>query len=290
MTNPLDASKKEHPSTYFVPDRQNEKELLRLTIQDRMLTESMGGALPEQSDPTVFRRVLDIGCGSGSWVIEAAQKYETMSLVGVDISSSIISYARSQAEVNLVANRVEFRTMDALRMLELPAGSFDLVNLRLGGSFMRTWDWPKMLSEMLRMARPGGTIRLTDQNIMHSDDSPAYRRCNEMFLCAFFRAGHLFEQESDGLSAHLAPLLKQYGCQHVQTKMYPLEYRAGTPNGQTYYEDMANILQTAIPFVRKWGCLPEEYDVLYRQALDEMRSPDFHTVWTFLAAWGVKPV
>jgi tRNA G46 methylase TrmB len=69
----------EQPSTYFVQDRQNKEELTRLTIQDRMVTAAMGGVLPEQPDAPALRRVLDVGCGSGQWVIEAAQAYPTMS-------------------------------------------------------------------------------------------------------------------------------------------------------------------------------------------------------------------
>ena len=34
----------------------------------------MGGFLPEQSDSATFRRVLDIGGGSGNWLIETAKR------------------------------------------------------------------------------------------------------------------------------------------------------------------------------------------------------------------------
>ena len=34
-------------------------------VQDKMLTAEMGGVLPELSDPTQLRRVLDVGCGTG---------------------------------------------------------------------------------------------------------------------------------------------------------------------------------------------------------------------------------
>ena len=51
-----------YSGTYFVQDQQNEGELLRLVGQDRTITASMGGVLPEQTDPSAFRRVLDIAC------------------------------------------------------------------------------------------------------------------------------------------------------------------------------------------------------------------------------------
>jgi ubiquinone/menaquinone biosynthesis C-methylase UbiE len=156
MPTPAERHKNEQPSTYFVQDRHNEEELVRLTIQDQMITAAMGGVLPEQADPLLFRRVLDVGCGTGGWIIEAAQKYPTLLLEGIDISQHMIEYAREQAAALHIADRVTFHVMDALRMLEFPAAFFDLVNLRFGISFVRTWDWPKMLREMLRVTRAGG--------------------------------------------------------------------------------------------------------------------------------------
>src|SRR5713101_6116958 len=81
-----------------------------------MLTTGMGGVLPEQPDPAIFRRVLDVGCGTGGWLIEAAKTYPSMTLlVGVDVSKRMVEYARSRAEAEQLGERVQFQTMDALR-------------------------------------------------------------------------------------------------------------------------------------------------------------------------------
>jgi len=97
-------------STYFVYDHHDDKEeQRRLTIQDQMITEAMGGVLSEQADPSVFHRVLDIGCGTGGWVIEVAKTYPSMSLVGIDISNKMIEYASQQAKANKVCDQVKFR-------------------------------------------------------------------------------------------------------------------------------------------------------------------------------------
>jgi len=288
MSTPPDPSR-EHPSTYFVQDRANQVELQRLVIQDHLLTASMGGIFPEQPDPSAFQRVLDIGCGPGGWLLEAARAYPALSLVGIDISQSMIHYARAQAEAQQVHQRVEFQVMDALLRLAFPDQHFDLVNLRLSSSFMRTWDWPKMLHEMIRVTRPRGVIRVTDMEVNADSTSPALTQLYECFKCALYRAGHLFAQEADGLTAHLERLLTQAGCQDVQTKRYALEYRAGTPEGEACYEDAKHIFQTLRPFFYKWGCAGETYDDLYQQMLHEMQQPDFHGTWKLLTVWGTRP-
>ncbi len=284
------SEKKEHPSTYYAQDRQNEEELVRLTVQGKVITEAMEGLLSEQPDPTLFRRILDVGCGPGEWVIEAAKTYPTTSLTGIDISRRMIEYAREQATQQHVADRVEFRVMDALRMLEFPAFSFDLVNLRCAQGFMRTWDWPKMISELLRVCSPGGAVRVTNAEAGGLTNSPALAQFFELFQGGLFQAGNFFEQAPNGLTTHLAPLLKQHGCQGVQTKSYSVVYQAGTPASDAYIEDMKRSFRTLRPFIQKWHATIKnhDYDAICQQALSEMQQKDFYSTWNLLTAWGTK--
>jgi len=286
MTTPLDSHKNERPSTYFVQDRRNKEELTRLTIQDRMLTASMGGVLPEQADPTSFCQVLDVACGTGGWAIEAARTYPTMSLVGIDISERMVDYARERANAKQVAGCVSFRVMDTLNTLEFEPASFDLVNLRLGVSFVRTWDWPRLISEFQRVTRQGGIIRLTESEVAEST-SPAQTRIAQLVHQAFYNAGNFFRHQNDGLTSELAPLLIRHGLTNVQTQSHTLIYRAGTPEGQLFAEDTQHLTRTLRPFLQKWTRLPEDYDVLCRKALIEMQQADFVATWKFVTAWGM---
>lgn len=289
MSQPAD-SQREQSSTYFVEDRSNRSEMVRLQVQDQMITDGMGGVLPEQPDPTLFQRVLDIGCGTGGWLIETAKTYPGMTLlVGVDISSTMLHYARELATTRQMADRVEFHTMDALRMLEFPQDFFDLVNLRYGMSWLRTWDWPKLLQEAQRVTRPGGVIRLTDSDYDVDQRYPSLRRLTDLFLHVFYHTGHLFAPDKDGIIGYLAQLLLHAGCQHVQTRSHRLEFRAGTPEGRRFAEDVKLIFQTAVPFFRKWTRLPDNYEEIYQQMLQEVQQQDFVTTSTLLTAWGTRP-
>jgi ubiquinone/menaquinone biosynthesis C-methylase UbiE len=281
--------RREYASTYFVQDRSSKDEMTRLQIQDEMLTVSMGGVLPEQSDPTRFQKVLDVGCGTGGWLIETAKKYPTMSLlIGVDVSKKMVDYAREQAAAQQLSDRVEFHAMDALLSLEFPPDFFDLVNQRLGASFVRTWEWPKLLGEYQRMCRPGGVIRVTEANFLAGTSSPTFAHLNQLFLQAFHQSGRYYTPNGNAVISQLTRLFTQYGIRNVQTQSYTLEYRAGTPEGNDFVENQKLIFQTALPFLRKWLRVPDDYDEKYQQMLHEMQQPDFVASWELLTVWGNK--
>lgn len=279
----------EHPNTYFVQDRTSEAELQRLCLQDQFLTASMGGVLPEQHDPTRFSRVLDVGCGTGGWLIETAKAYPGMNvLYGVDVSRRMVEYARAQASEQQVSDRVEFQVMDALRMLEFPAATFDLVNQRFGGSFLRTWDWRKLLEEYQRVCRPGGIIRITEADFAVKSTSAALEHLSALLVRAFYQSGHLFAPQGESLLRELVPMLHRFGLQQVQTRHLTVEYRLGTRDGQAFVEDIRHVFRTCLPFLHKWTRVPDNYDALYQQALTDIGQPGCVSTLDLLTVWGER--
>ncbi len=280
------SEKPEHPSTYFVQDRSNEEELIRLDRQDRTMTEIMGGVMAEQKDPASFERVLDVGCGPGWWLIEAARTYPSIStLAGLDVSERMLSYARAQAQAAQVSDRVQFQVGDALRMIEFPTGYFDLVNQRFGLGYLRQWDWPKLLREYQRVCKPDGIIRITELGAIPETNSLALRRLTELFTEALYRAGHLFTLESEGLTRHLADLMRQHGIQQVQTKITKIGFL--TPEmRQDGGDDARRAFRTVVPFLRKWTKLPSDYQDIYQQLVYETQQPDFEATPTLTTVWG----
>jgi ubiquinone/menaquinone biosynthesis C-methylase UbiE len=280
-------AKREHPSTYFVQDRSNEEELRRLHLQDAMLTTSMGGVLPEQPDPASFHRVLDVGCGTGGWLIEVAQAYPTIQTVmGIDVSARMVAFAREQAHAAGVGDRVTFHGGDVLRRIDVLDGYFDLVNHRLGMSYLRLWDWSNLLQEYQRVTRSGGIIRITEANILIETTSPAFTRIGTIVLEANRHAGHLFTAEPDSVLTELPSLMERHGIQDIQTKEHRLLYRAGTPEGQQFAQDMTALFHVGLPFLQKWTRVPDDYDAFRHQAIMDMQQPGFEATWAFLTAWG----
>jgi ubiquinone/menaquinone biosynthesis C-methylase UbiE len=290
MSTPINP-RREQPNTYVMQNRfhSDDDELKRLLIHDQIFTAGMGGVLPEQVDPTRFARVLDVGCGPGCWLIEVARTYPSMSLlIGADISNKMMDYAREQARVEQVDDRVEFQQMDALRMLEFPTEFFDLVNERFGIGWLRTWEWPKFLQECQRVTRPGGVIRITEFNVLVESNSPALTCLGELAMEAFDRSGHLFTPRGDGVTKELPHLLSKHGVQGVQTRAYALEHRADTPEGQLFVEDWRRLYRGIVPFLRQWTRLPDDYEDIYQQMLQETQQPDFVATSRIMTAWGTR--
>jgi ubiquinone/menaquinone biosynthesis C-methylase UbiE len=277
--------------TYFVQDRSNQEELQRLIVQERLITEAMGGVLPEQPNPERFRHVLDIGCGPGGWLLETAQTYPQIEkLYGIDISPTMIQHARQQAEEQqLPTKRVEFLVMDALRMLEFPNEYFDLVNLRFGVSFMRKWDWPKMFDEMRRVLKIRGTVRIVEGELNLESSSTALSNFYVWFRRAFERAGHLFNEEPTGLIDHLPGLLLRYDFSNVQLYKTPVVFRAGTEAGKATFDDCLHLFHTSRPFLHRYGCLPQDYEALCQQAIHDIQQPDFVVTNTCHTICAINP-
>src|SRR5260221_1574533 len=87
MQENIDPRGQDNPSQYVVEDRSSNPELIRLMIQDSLMTTGMGGPLAEQANPTSLHRVLDIGCGSGGWI--SLDRKSTR----LNSSHTVISYA-----------------------------------------------------------------------------------------------------------------------------------------------------------------------------------------------------
>ena len=144
-------------NTYFI-DPESGAEMARLMDQDRLMTKGMGGLFPERFDLSTMHRLLDIGCGPGGWALEVAYAHPGIEVVGIDISLTMVEYARAQARVQGLDN-AHFRVMDATKLLDFPSATFDLVNGRLLVGFMPKAAWPTLIRECLRISRPGGAAR-----------------------------------------------------------------------------------------------------------------------------------
>jgi ubiquinone/menaquinone biosynthesis C-methylase UbiE len=102
-------------------------------------------------------QVLDVGCGTGEDVRALARLWPGVAVVGLDASERKI--AQAQSRTLGVPRPVEFRVGDAGR-LPFEDATFDAC--RADKVFHHLADPPAALTEMIRVARPGGRIVVSD--------------------------------------------------------------------------------------------------------------------------------
>ncbi|HCJ35618.1 MAG TPA: class I SAM-dependent methyltransferase, partial [Ktedonobacter sp.] len=215
IPDPIEPGQRE--SRYFVQD--SGVELARLVEQEQAFTRALGGLIPEQLDQDAFlapfRRVLDVACGSGGWVLSLAQAYPHLEVMGFDIDERMIIYATTQAGVGGLDN-ASFRVMDLNQPLDYPDNYFDLVSARFM-TVIPTEVWPSAERELVRITRPGGIIRHTEAEHYSVTNSPAFETLSGMWLRAFKRSGCTFSPDgrNTGNTPVLRRMLREAGCQNI---------------------------------------------------------------------------
>jgi ubiquinone/menaquinone biosynthesis C-methylase UbiE len=249
-----------------------------------------GRALPEQTAISAIHRVLDIASGSGEWAIRAAQAYPHMQIVGIDSDAQMIDSARTQAKA-LGVDNVSFTVMDPFQPLDFPDGSFDLVNARFIVGLIPIEAWPKVLQEFVRVTRPGGVVRLTENDLPISSNS-AFAKLGGLISQAFYETKRSFSPEGRLLSVTpaLKRLLQDAGCPDTQQAVYITNFSAGTEAHADLSQDFSRSYRLVQPFLINAGVTTqEELEQVYQQMEAGMQSDDFNAVGFYLTVWGKKP-
>jgi len=111
--------------------------------------------------------VLDVGCGNGFLLVEAAKRLTTGTATGIDIwlensGGQSVAVVRQNARLEGVDDRIEVQNVDA-RQMPFEDEMFDVIMSSLALHHMGS-DAPRAqtVAEMVRVLKPGGTILLYD--------------------------------------------------------------------------------------------------------------------------------
>jgi ubiquinone/menaquinone biosynthesis C-methylase UbiE len=143
------------------------------------------------SDVRPGDRVLDVGCGTGVVARDLVERVaERGKVVGVDPSERLIEVAVRRMEEGSLKGRIEFRSADGAA-LPFRDGSFDLVVA--SAVFGHIPNGPEVLAEMVRVARPAGTVVAFDHDIdmivINAADRDLTRRIVHAYCDRYFTSG-----------------------------------------------------------------------------------------------------
>ncbi|CAB4491338.1 unnamed protein product [Rhizophagus irregularis] len=99
-------------------------------------------------------KVLDTGCGPGTWLLDLATKYENSRFFGIDI--------KPVYPIEIKPKNLEFYEADILNNLPFPDNEFDFVHQEIMALIIKKVEWPRVISELIRITRPGGFIEIVE--------------------------------------------------------------------------------------------------------------------------------
>ena len=268
----------------------NATEMARLMNLHHVLAREMGGLFPKHVDLSNVHHVLDLACGSGGWVLDAAFEYPKVDVTGLDISPAMVKYAFALAQAQGLQN-AHFKVMDVLKPLNFPDHTFDLVNARCLGPYVPTRAWPALLHECMRILRPGGLLCLTEAE-MPITNSNIFEEVSRLFTEIIYRTECGFSTSGQHLA--VTPMLNCFlrlaDCQKIQHTASAIDFSKGEESYEDCYDNFTIVLQLLEPFLLKTEMLTKEkFDDLYRELSIAMLTDGFCAIWYWLTAWGEKP-
>ncbi|HSE33376.1 MAG TPA: class I SAM-dependent methyltransferase [Pyrinomonadaceae bacterium] len=148
------------PDRPFLPAAGHD---LFLPLYDPLVT-LLGGnrsrqELIEQANMTSGQRILDIGCGTGSFAVLLKRQRADVEIVGLDPDPKALRRAKAKATRAGVSVQFDQGFSDELRY---ESKSFDRVFSSLMFHHLDEQTQQKTLREVLRVLKPGGSFHLLD--------------------------------------------------------------------------------------------------------------------------------
>ncbi|KAF8252971.1 S-adenosyl-L-methionine-dependent methyltransferase [Wilcoxina mikolae CBS 423.85] len=194
--------------TYALPNDETEQDRLDMMhhIYLLLLQRKLHAAPLENP-----QRVLDIGTGTGIWVIDFADNYESAEVVGTDLSP---------IQPRWVPPNVQFLVDDAKSDWTFSQDSFDYIHLRgLCGAIQ---DWPRLLKQSYDTLKPGGYIEsfeFIEFNLFCDDGTftpdTALWRYYDLINKAATKSGRPFTPERP-----LREVIAETGFKNLQEKLF----------------------------------------------------------------------
>lgn len=225
--------------------------------------------------------IVDVGTGNGIWALEMASEQLNCKVIGLDL--------RPPSEQQGKPKNLNYHEADITEIWPLESNSVDFIFQRNMGQSIQKDQWSHVLSEMLRVLKPGGTIELVEADLIHHNPGPVQRAFDEFYQnqCAENGLDFAFtgiinkELEAIGFSEldHRTldiPIgewpqdseLKQFGFINKEIQ------KAFLRNRKSFY-------------VSKWGITPEDYELAVQEVLTEFE--DYHGFSRFNCWIAKKP-
>ena len=267
------------PDSYLLSDSAVELERLRLQAK---VWEPSAEAMLDRVGIRPGWNCVDLGCGAMGILRPLSVRVGGAGeVVGVDADALQLAAARAYVQEEGLEN-VRILEQDAYRTA-LPGESFDFAHVRF--LFAPVGRDDELLTELLRLTKPGGTIAVQEPDSSawgYYPQSPEWERLKEAILAAFRSGGGDFDA---GRRTH--QMLRRVGLEDIQVRAAVVALQ-----GQHPYKRVPVQFATSLrKRILEAGILKEsELDELVQDCERLASDPDtVMTSFVVTQVWGRRP-
>lgn len=266
---------------YILP--RDVEEMNRLDFQHYVLRQAFRGNFVAPVENPVA--ILDVGTGTGRWAHEVATVFPNANVVGLDLNAP-------PADEKVEANGEDARPANyafvpgnILEGLPFADASFDFVHMRLLVLALPHDRWPFVVSELIRVTRPGGWVESVEV-IADERGGPAVDQVMEWVGAMLQRRGI---DIADG--SRVGALLQAQRLANVFNRRVEVPIGAhGDRVGKLMATDILNGMQALRGPIESLGlATAAEFDRVYDEASRALASPRVPCVAPFYVAYGQRP-
>jgi ubiquinone/menaquinone biosynthesis C-methylase UbiE len=269
-------------STTAAKDRQKDRrEVERWLLQQQLLSRLIGGPLPKSVIVPQEGRVLDVGCGTGSWVCEMARRYPSLQIIGIDNNASSIQQAQALAR-DLPNTTFLRQDMYRLEGEHFAADTFSLIHMRFLADDVLNEGYPQLLQGMTRLLKAGGRLVSCEAELPLTS-SRACDWLEGMLLKALIRQNRALVGGLTlriGIVAWMLYWQWHAGLALEDKQSYRLQISYGSRAHKEFCEQAVRLGEQMRPLLVEAGVASDEqYKEICQRVQREIR------MWTFCGVW-----
>jgi S-adenosylmethionine-diacylgycerolhomoserine-N-methlytransferase len=112
--------------------------------------------------PTAGAQVLEIGCGTGRNLVQAARRYPAAQFTGIDISTEMLTTALGAIKRHGLDGRIRVAHGDATDFDPMKIFSIAPDHIVVSYALSMIPDWQGVLNEAVNRLKPGGQLHIVD--------------------------------------------------------------------------------------------------------------------------------